>query len=84
MRIDLKEKNHFLTVFETFFEQSIDRPINGISIDSRNIKKMIYLLLLKEKTLMAMILLIKLYKMVQVIRYHHIKMKVAIIFLLRI
>ena len=39
MRIDLKEKNHFLTVFETFFEQSIDRPINGISIDSRNIKK---------------------------------------------
>mgnify|MGYP005717601919 CR=1 FL=1 len=39
MRIDLKEKNHFLTVFETFFGQSIDRPINGISIDSRNIKK---------------------------------------------
>lgn len=39
MRIDLKEKNHFLTVFETFFNQSIDRPINGISIDSRNIKK---------------------------------------------
>ena len=39
MRIDLKEKNHFLTVFETFFDQSIDRPINGISIDSRNIKK---------------------------------------------
>lgn len=39
MRIDLKEKNHFLAVFETFFNQSIDRPINGISIDSRNIKK---------------------------------------------
>ena len=39
MRIDLKEKNHFLTVFEAFFEQSINRPINGISIDSRNIKK---------------------------------------------
>ena len=39
MRIDLKEKNHFLKVFETFFNQSIDRPINGISIDSRNIKK---------------------------------------------
>ena len=39
MRIDLKEKNHFLTVFETFFGQSIDRPINGISIDSRNIQK---------------------------------------------
>ena len=39
MRIDLKEKSHFLAVFETFFNQSIDRPINGISIDSRNIKK---------------------------------------------
>ena len=39
MRIDLKEKNHFLTVFEAFFDQSINRPINGISIDSRNIKK---------------------------------------------
>ena len=39
MRIDLKEKNHFLTVFETFFNQPIDRPIDGISIDSRNIKK---------------------------------------------
>ena len=39
MRIDLKEKNHFLQVFETLFEQSIDRPINGISIDSRHIKK---------------------------------------------
>ena len=39
MRIDLKEKNHFLRVFEAFFDQSIDRPINGISIDSRNIKK---------------------------------------------
>ncbi len=39
MRIDLKEKNHFLTVFEAFFDQSIARPIKGISIDSRNIKK---------------------------------------------
>ena len=39
MRVDLKEKNHFLTVFEAFFDQSINRPINGISIDSRNIKK---------------------------------------------
>ena len=39
MRIDLKEKSHFLAVFETFFNQSIDRQINGISIDSRNIKK---------------------------------------------
>ena len=39
MRIDLKEKNHFLAVFETFFNQPIDRPIDGISIDSRNIKK---------------------------------------------
>ena len=80
MRIDLKEKNHFLTVFETFFNLSIDRPINGISIDSRNIKKMIYLLLLKEKILMEMISLIKPYKMVQVIRYHQIRMKVVIIF----
>ena len=39
MRIDLKEKNHFLTVFKTFFNQTIDRAIDGISIDSRNIKK---------------------------------------------
>ena len=39
MRIDLKEKKYFLTVFEAFFNQSIDRPIDGISIDSRNIKK---------------------------------------------
>ena len=61
MRIDLKEKNHFKAVFEAFFDQSITRPINGISLDSRNIKKMIYLLLLKEKTLMEMISLIKLY-----------------------
>ena len=39
MRIYLKEKNHFLAVFETFFNQPIERPIDGISIDSRNIKK---------------------------------------------
>lgn len=39
MRIDLKEKNHFLTIFETFLNQSFDRQINGISIDSRNIEK---------------------------------------------
>ena len=39
MRIDLKEKNHFLAVFETFFNQPLNRPIDGISIDSRNIKK---------------------------------------------
>ena len=39
MRVDLKEKKHFLTVFEAFFDQFMNRPINGISIDSRNIKK---------------------------------------------
>ena len=39
MRINLKEKNHFHSVFETLLNRLIGRPIEGISIDSRNIKK---------------------------------------------
>ena len=39
MRVDLIEQNHFLAVLKTFFSQSLDRSISGISIDSRNIKK---------------------------------------------
>ena len=39
MRVDLIEQNHFLAVLKTFFNQSLDRSISGISIDSRNIKK---------------------------------------------
>ena len=39
MRINIKEKEYFLEVFKDYFNQSFDFPINGISIDSRNIKK---------------------------------------------
>ena len=39
MRIEIKEKKHFLEVFEDCLNQSFDLPIGGISIDSRNIKK---------------------------------------------
>ena len=39
MRINLKEKNHFHSVFETLLNRLIGRPIEGISINSRNIKK---------------------------------------------
>ena len=39
MRINLKEKNHFHSVFETLLNRLIGRPIEGISIDSRNIKR---------------------------------------------
>ena len=38
MRINIKEKEYFLEVFKDYFNQSFDFPINGISIDSRNIK----------------------------------------------
>ena len=39
MRIELKEQNYFLKVIKTFFDKNFDKPIKGISIDSRNIKK---------------------------------------------
>src|SRR5210317_2549481 len=39
MRINIKEKEYFLEVFKDYFNLSFDFPINGISIDSRNIKK---------------------------------------------
>ena len=39
MRINIKEKEYFLEIFKDYFNQSFDFPINGISIDSRNIKK---------------------------------------------
>ena len=39
MRIEIKEKKHFLEVLEDCLNRSFDLPIGGISIDSRNIKK---------------------------------------------
>ena len=39
MRINIKEKEYFLEVFKDYFNQNFNLPINGISIDSRNIIK---------------------------------------------